>query len=431
MKKILIGFMVMTVMASSLCHAAGPDTTVDALIEKLVDKGILTADEADLLKGRIVYDSKVIQEANMKRDIPEWVQNSKFSGDMRVRFQDQKRKNGSVNNSQGRIRARLNFETKLTDKAKVVFGIATNGGANNARSNNLTFSGDTSTEAANKPFAKTNVVLNKAYGAYTFNPNVSFMAGKMDNPIWEPMEFLWDGDITPEGGSLRLDKKINDNFGVWATGNSFVLNNFSASTSDPFMWVVQTGLNAKAGEKLDAKLVGTYQGYANIKSGFTGSRTNNTAGSAGIGANSLLYDYTAPMGAVDVGINDPFGELLPSRIYIPRVGVFGQYTQNPSPDTDNKAFMAGVYMGNSKVSGFGTWKATAAFKKIEKDAWLDILPDSDFYSGNTGVKGFESIFEFGLAKNMTFVFDYYQARRIKVANKAPEHLFQADINWKF
>ena len=425
-------------LASTLSYASmsAPDTAVDSLIAKLVEKGVLNKDEGDLLKGRVQYDSKVIQENNMKRDIPEWVQNTKIGGDMRVRFQDSLRKSTSstsaVNNSQGRLRMRLNTEIKMNDKAKVVIGIASTGGANNARSNNVTFSGDSSTEAANKPFAKTNVVLNKAYGQYIFNDRLTLWGGKMDNPIWEPMEFLWDSDITPEGVAAKYEYKLNSMVTLSALGSFFMLNNVASSTSDPFVWVTQGTVMLKPIEKVDAKLVYTYQGYGNAKSGFTGSHSNNTTGNTTIlGSNALQYDYSASMYSGEIGINDPFGELLPSPIYVPRIGAFSEYTKNPSPRTDNQAFMAGVYAGNSKVGGFGTWKATSAYKVIGKDAWLDILPDSDFYSGNTGVKGIESILEIGLAKNMTFVFDYYHARRIKVAGKAPEHLFQADLNWKF
>jgi len=436
MKKwILMGFLAWAFSAALPVpgYAAAATTQVDALIAKLIEKGILTKEEAENLKGQIAYDAKTIQDGAVKSGVPEWVQNTKIGGDMRVRFQEQKRKNGTQDNAQGRMRMRLNLESKLSDKAKVVIGIATTGGANNARSNNVTFSGDTSTEAANKPFAKTTVVLNKAYGVYAFNDNWSATAGKMDNPIWEPMEFLWDADITPEGGSVRYDKKINDKISLFTTGNLFMLNNFSSSTSDPFVWVAQGGVILKPSEKMDAKLVGTYQGYGNIKNGFTGGNANNTNGTNEVqtGTTALKYDYSAPMYSGEIGFNDPFGELLPSPLYIPRVGVFGEYTKNPGADGQDTAWMAGAYLGNSKVSGFGTWKATWAYKWLGKDAWLDILPDSDFYSGNTDVKGYEGILEMGLSKNMTFVFDYYQAERIKTALKVPEHLLQADINWKF
>ena len=43
---------------------------------------------------------------------------------------------------------------------------------------------------------------------------------------------------------------------------------------------------------------------------------------------TYLYSYDLLGGAVDFGMNDPFGELLPSPINIAQVGVFGQYFQN-------------------------------------------------------------------------------------------------------
>ena len=256
MKKWLVTIMVAVFgLASTLSYASmsAPDTAVDSLIAKLVEKGVLNKDEGDLLKGRVQYDSKVIQENNMKRDIPEWVQNTKIGGDMRVRFQDSLRKSTSstsaVNNSQGRLRMRLNTEIKMNDKAKVVIGIASTGGANNARSNNVTFSGDSSTEAANKPFAKTNVVLNKAYGQYIFNDRLTLWGGKMDNPIWEPMEFLWDSDITPEGVAAKYEYKLNSMVTLSALGSFFMLNNVASSTSDPFVWVTQGTVMLKPIEK--------------------------------------------------------------------------------------------------------------------------------------------------------------------------------------
>jgi hypothetical protein len=411
-------------------------TQVDSLIKKLIDKGVLTQEEGEQLKGEVAYDEKTLREENVKKDTPEWVQNFKLGGDFRVRVQDERRESGTSapqgDRVRGRIRARLNAEAKVNDKAKVVVGIASDGGTNaagnNPRSNNYTFSSyNTST-----PFSKPWVVLNKAYGQYMVDDRTTLTAGKMDNPIWEPMEFLWDSDITPEGGALQFKKKFNDKIDWFATGAFFSLGEFNPSTSDPFMYVGQFGAIAKPTEKMDAKAAFTYTGFSNIKNGFSGGNANNTNGTNTVqtGTTALKYDYTAPMGSLEIGFNDPLGEDAP--IYIPRLGFFGEYTMNPSPDDKNAAWMAGTYVGNSKVNGWKTWKATAAYKYLAKDSWLDIFPDSDFYGGATGTKGIESILEVGLAKNMSFVIDYYNTRRIgSTVAKAPEHVVQYDLNWKF
>ena len=413
-------------------------TTVDALVKKLVEKRILTEKEADQLKGEIASDEKAATEEGYKKQVPEWVQNFKIVGDMRVRLQDERRKvanatGGSPNlqdRVRGRYRARLNFETKPNDKARVVIGIATDGGG--PRSNNFTFS--TSSNDTGTPSTKGNVVLHKAYGQYMANDRLTLTAGKMDNPIWEPMEFLWDADITPDGGVVQYNYKVNDKITLFGLGSVFMLDEYKNSSSDPLMWVGQAGANMKPNDKIDAKLVGTYTGYANVTAGFGGSNIRPSSSGTGFNRNTnssgnvLIYRYSAPMGSGEFGLNDPFGKLLP--LHVPRLGIFGEYTHNPSPNNMNTAWMAGAYLGNSKVNGFGTWKATTAYKYLGRDAWLDILPDSDFYGGSTDVKGIEGILEIGLAKNMSFVIDYYHAERIKAA-KQPEHLIQYDINWKF
>jgi len=46
-------------------------------------------------------------------------------------------------------------------------------------------------------------------------------------------------------------------------------------------------------------------------------------------------------------------------------------------------------------------------RHLKKDAWIDIFPDSDAYSGHTDVKGHELAFTYGVGKNVTLGIDYY------------------------
>ena len=140
------------------------------------------------------------------------------------------------------------------------------------------------------------------------------------------------------------------------------------------------------------------------------------------------YHYNTFILGADLGLNDPFGEHLP--IYIPRIGLFGSYANNPNPENKNVAWMLGTYMGNSKVNAPGAWKITTMYRYIGADAWLDALPDSDFYSGATDVKGYKNILEIGLSKNVSFQINYYRTERIKAA-KAQESRLQADLNFRF
>lgn len=395
---------------------AAVTTQVDKLLDKLVEKNILTRDEASQLKGEIAYDEKEIRATNMKSDLPQWVQDMKLSGDFRLRHEYSKRNDSTdMNRNRGRIRYRLGLETKVNDKTKVALGIAS--GGTDPRSTNQTFQ-DT--------FSKKGINIDYVYAQYTPNDMLTLTGGKMKIPFWEPGDLLWDTDITPEGGALNFNYKISDALKFFSSVSAFVLDEATTDQSDPFMYVVQGGIDGKIGEKADYKVAGTFFGFDNGSKQLLDNRSSPTTNT--VNGGRYDYNYSIPAAFVEVGFNDPFGEKFP--LYIPRIGVFGEYANNPSPDEQNSAWLLGGYMGNSKVSGKGQWKITGSYRYLAKDAWLDALPDSDFYSGATDVKGYEGIIEYGLAKNVIFAIDYYRTERIKTI-KAPESVLQTDINFKF
>ena len=109
------------------CHSS-----VDALIQKLEDKGILTDQDAAQLKGEISYNEQASQQTTFKSLLPDWLNSMKITGDFRLRYQYQRRDipSGGVilPRNNGKYRARLQFEDQINDKVKIIFGIATDGG---------------------------------------------------------------------------------------------------------------------------------------------------------------------------------------------------------------------------------------------------------------------------------------------------------------
>ncbi len=420
----------LTAVMVFLSQGAGwADSQVDALINKLVQKGVLSQEDAVQLKAEVVAESKVseskVQAASEAKneEMPAWVKNTKLTGDFRTRYQYDRRNTEDASErdrSRGRIRYRLGIETKVNDQVKVAAGLASDGGS--PRSTNQTL-GNT---GASTSFGKGNVILNYAYGEYKPNEQVTLTAGQMKNPIWEPMEFLWDADITPTGGALQYNNKLSDTFGIFGLGSGFVINETAANEADPFMYVLQAGLWGKVLEgKADYKLAGMFNGLDNVTKTTLSNRSSPATNSTNA-SSQYSYKYSASVGAMELGWNNPLGK----EIAIPRLGVFGQYAQNPDPNSQNVAWMSGAYLGNAKVQDKGQWKAIWAYKLIGQDAWLDILPDSDFYSGATDVKGHKAALEYGLSKNVNLGLAYYHTQRIKAA-KAQETLVQTDINFKF
>ncbi|MFH1214392.1 MAG: putative porin, partial [Candidatus Neomarinimicrobiota bacterium] len=99
-------------------------------------------------------------------------------------------------------------------------------------------------------------------------------------------------------------------------------------------------------------------------------------------------------------------------------------------DTANSGMAFGVAFGAEKIKDKGQWQVKCIYRKLEKDAWLDFLPDSDTYGGKTDVKGSEFIVQYGLTRNVVLGLDYYSIENLRGTIK-PEQLLQTDIQFKF
>ncbi len=419
MKKILNITLALLLTAGSPVLSFADVSQVDKLINKLVEKGILNKEEAMDLKQEIAADEKIAQEEAVKQGLPDWVKNAKLSGDFRLRHEYTRSNSNDVDRSRGRIRYRLGVETNVNDQTKVAAGLASNGSGTGTtggnRSTNTTFS---------NTFDKTPVVLDYAYAEFTPYNWLKLTGGKMKIPFWEPGDLLWDTDITPEGGALAWNWQLNNSLKLFTNVDAFVLDEQSTAgsdpESDPFMLILQPGFEWKPNSNVDYKFAFGYNSFDNgAKQTLDNRGSTNT-----VTGGRYDFTYNTIFLGHELGLNKPFG--LP----IARLAAIGEFIHNPDPDDNNNGWLAGVYFGDKKVAGPNQWKMSWTYRSLGKDAWLDALPDSDFYGGNTDVRGLEGILEYGLAKNVWLALDYYRTERI-TANKAIESILQTDLNFKF
>ncbi len=417
MRKGFIGLLIFGIIGFWGVPPGFASTSVDALMEKLVEKGILTDKEVRELKEEIATDEKLIREEGYKQGLQPWLQNTTIKGDFRLRHEFSKRNDSSdQDRSRGRIRYRLGFETKINDQTKVAAGLASNGG--NPRSTNQTF-----TDA----FAKSSINLDYAYAEFKPYAWLTMTGGKMKMPIWEAGDLLWDTDITPEGGAINLSMNTLPNLTTFFNMGAFVLDESAADQTDPYLFVFEPGFQLKTSdEKADLKLALAYYSFSDgAQKSVLDNRSTPTTNTVAGGMYDYKYSSINPN--VEFGLNNPFPEL---PIAIPRVAVFGEYVNNPDPHDDNTGWLVGGYIGDKKVAGPNQWQIKGSYRSLGKDAWPDSFPDSDFYGGATDVKGYETIFEYGLNKNTSVAIDYYRTQRIK-ADKAIETVLQTDLNFKF
>jgi len=436
--------------------------SADMLIDKLVEKGILSVREAQDLREET--DKNFNTAVQSKLGMPDWVTGYKISGDFRARFDHVSSENAAfAERERFRYRLRFGITFNMLDNLEAGFRLASGdpkGSAGNALSANST---------AQDNFSKKNIYIDTAYGKWTpVNSGgwlVSGTVGKMDNPFaFTPMVF--DPDLTPEGAVIQTSWAINDKHSVSATGGAFVLDEEQFSASDPFMYGGQFLWNAKWTEKLSTslgagifKIVGGEQlNTANVPYINQGN-TRKLANEAVPPNNTVqtlyvLENHFTPV-ILDASATYTLDSFPLYRGTFP-IKVSGEFIQNMETSAKNQGFWVGVTFGKSGTKR--TWDLTYRYERLEADAWYDQLVDDDngaFYPGNvptsnstfgyfggTNVKGHMIKFNYSFTDSLTFSATCFINDLISQGGILADPLvadgktsatfrFMADVMWKF
>jgi len=408
-RKIVWTVSVLLLLLPSLSYSG----EIDILVEKLVEKGILSPGEARAILIETKEEVRKDLAKGKLETLPKWVQNTKIKGDLRLRYQWEDQKD-APDRHRGRYRFRLGLETKVNETVKVEAGLAT--GGDDARSTNQTMCDG---------FSTPDIRLDYAYAEWIATSWLILKAGKIKSIkklIFRPSDLLWDSDINPEGISFLLSKKMK-NCNLFMNTGFWILDEEKKGSDDPYMWVIQPGIKYKFGKNTHLKLAIAGYIFDNVK-GATLTNGKDTSGKYNtLEGGVLKYNYNSIAPSIEIGFKESFGG------FIPYLAIFGDYVHNPDPSEENNGYLLGIKFGDKKVKEQGQWQAKYMYRYLGKDAWLDIFPDSDAYSGHTDTKGHEVVFTYGLGKNVTLGIDYYYMERIKGTGK--KHLLQVDWKIKF
>ncbi len=328
--------------------------------------------------------------------------NDLFKGDFRFRYQKEQN-TGSVDRDRLRIRLRIGSSMRIDDIWSVGFGLAT--GSDDPRSTNETM--DNSSETPD-------IRLDYAYGEYKGIDNVVLWLGKyigMKKGTMCFSDLLWDSDIRQEGLGMRFKK------GYLLFNSGLLVIDENKSGNDPMMIYFQPAINFNFADNFNVKLFGMYynslfvQGY--ILEHSSGTNTTDTAG-------LLEYDYDIISSGMEFVMKD---------IFLPYFAVFGEFVYNLQVNSNNIGYLGGIKIGNAQIKSFGSWQLKYMYRYLERDAWLDIFPDSDALSGKTGIKGHEVEVKLGLSKHVYMGVDVYYSEDMISDNT--QKLIQSDMVWKF
>lgn len=354
----------------------------DALIDKLVEKGILTTDEANGLREEV--DKGFTHAYQVKSGMPDWVTSLKLSGDLRSRYEGFFSDNPAfVERNRFRYRLRAGFTAVLKDNFEVAFRLTSSepsgtfGG--DPVSGNTTLSG-----GGSKKF----VYVDLAYAKWTplhekdWNLNTTF--GKMENPFTFPSTLVFDKDYTPEGLAADVSYRFDEHQTLRWTGAAFALNEIGASTKDSYMYGTQLRLNSVWTKSLTSTIGAGFFAVENptLSTGtppkekdslatdqVPDQQRGNTRDAAGI----LIYHYNPIY--IDAALTYAL-ESAPFYTGPFPITVSGDFIHNPAVSEKNEGYTVGIHFG--KAGKKKTYDVSYRYVELQSDAWYEETTESDF-----------------------------------------------------
>jgi polyhydroxyalkanoate synthesis regulator phasin len=414
---VLMQFALAGIFAAS-AHASD----VDVLIDKLVEKGVLSRTDADAILKETKEAEKVqlAEKKTTAEELPAWVKKISIGGDLRLRYEYRYRQDGSGAGAYnlGRFRYRLHIDGQVTDDLKVVFGLASSSG--DPRSQNITYGTGVSGSGnwTGEPIA-----IDLAYAQYTPLKVLTMVGGKFPNPIWTPSQLIWDTDIKPEGAAATLNLAAARDFTVFLNTDFFVMAQQNNGHETPFLFAVQPGVDWVFMPGAHVKLAGTSYLFNNLQGHNEGKYSSGTNT---LTNGNLRFNYNMLSAGAEVGFEN-------LAAFLPYTAVYGEYVHNPDPSNGNNAYLMGIKFGSKKVKEFGQWIVSYDYRREGRDAVPDFMPESDFFNGDTDVYGNRTTFTFGLGKNVytaLYWSDGHSGNTAATSNKKWETV-QVDLGMSF
>ena len=341
-----------------------------------------------------------------------WAERMRWKGDFRYRYEniDQEGKDGR---NRSRIRARTHLEADVSPTVEVGIGLAT--GGDDPVSSNQTIGGGGSSK---------DIKIDLAYFDWSGLTNTNITGGKFKNFLIRPAKkgLLWDGDWRPEGlgGIWDNDKFFVQALGTWLEGDS--------NKTTQFSWALQAGLKFKVGDTGSLKFGGGYTEFDIAGRTPLFGDPEDFYGNSFI-VNPVTGDPDDLVFKYDYRQYEAFAEYK-FKLGRNSVTLFGDYTVNTEADENDTGYLLGAKYGSAKKKG--TWDITYFYEKLEADATIGLLTDSDFGGGGTDSKGHVFSGTYAFHDNWNFKATYF-INKVNLASGDPDDYerLMLDLNFKF
>ncbi len=468
---------------------------VDALVNKLVERGVLSEKEG---KDLLAESSQTNAAAASKWKLSDTFKNISLYGDVRFRYEYRSADNapgsGATGNDYTRERfryaVRIGLRGDLFDDFYYGLRVET---SSNPRSPWVTFGDDTtSSSSASTPSAKNSDGINIGQVYLGWRPTSWFdiTVGKMPMPIYTtPM--IWDSDINPEGAAERFKLSL-DKADLFATFGQFLYQFTDPApnipSDDTFILAWQLGANLKLTPDMSLKFAPVLYNYTGVGNtnknnpAFGPGNAYNGQGLFGLNGNGVVGGVTLNQGAINNLLVLEIPAELNFKISRYNARLFGDFAYNISGDDraraaarsfpptsvvnpntgqasvvglshpytgQDKAYQIGFGLGNlglvyGQTSKKNTWEARVYWQHIEQYAVDVNLIDSDFFE-RANLEGIYSAFAYSFTDSIIGTARYGYAHQINkdlgTGGQNPDlpvlnsinnyHLLQLDLTWRF
>ena len=422
-------------LAAFICQPSAQAQTADSLIDKLVEKGVLSVKEGQALRDE--SDKDFTRAYSAKSGMPDWVTSMAWKGDLRLRYDHVEADNaGAMSRGRYRLRLRFGMEASLTDDFAVGFRLAS-GGTTDPISTNQSFT-DNGTKKA--------ITIDTAYARWLAinqpSLRVELTGGKMENIfVGKNLKFsdsVFDSDYTPEGVAVESIYTIQPGHDLAFGVGAFALSETTPSQDEAGMLVYKTQLNSMWNQHVSTSLgFGGYvlDNFALVPAAGTGANTgNNTVGQT---FTPLVVDGSATYTL----------ESFPMYNGAFPISVAGEYIVNPQgPSGQNTAWSLGLTLGKSGKKGL--WDVSYRYKDVQSNSvWEDVndsdwgaavaatpTPNAHSYVSGTGIRGHITQGQYNFTDGFNVSLKWFWTENTTAAAAAQSldtHRVQMDFVWKF
>jgi hypothetical protein len=447
-----LGTALVTVAAGLTFASNSHAQSVDALLDKLVDKGVLSVNEANQLREE--SDKNFNTALSAKMGLPEWVSSLKFTGDIRGRFEHFSGENDAFKErNRFRYRMRFGFIATLLDDFEAGFRLSSSEASG-------TFGGDpiSSNTSFQDNGSKKFVYIDLAYGKWSpiHGPHfgTSFTVGKMENPFVFS-DTVFDADYTPEGIAIQSTYRFNDVHTAKLNLGAFSLDEIGGAGDDPYLYGAQLRLDSTWSTKLQTSIGAAWLGIGEEDFLSNASVPNVNRGNTREpfifppGTTNAVPSSSFGVFAVDASLTFTL-EKAPLYAGMFPIKISADYIHNTQAagGTDDHGYSAGITFG--KAGKRRTWEISYTYRWLGSDAWWEELVDSDFgayyggtlpnsglgsgYGAGTNIKGHIFRAAYSPSDSFTFSIKWLLTEAIDpfpAGSESQMNRLQVDALWRF